>query len=164
MMEAFYIMAERMHHYLHEPAPDSSKRIGQQAEPPNAAETVEEYGKRSYILIVDIGRHEVTYQGVQFTLPPMAFRLLSILAEKPDRIISKEELYTRLWGGVGAEAGPYEHQLADHKRKILAQIGKALEAQHEKKPQSDQIRNLITAKHRVGYRLNLSPSEVRLRK
>jgi DNA-binding response OmpR family regulator len=162
MMEAFYIMAERMHHYLHEPAQDSSQRIGLKTEPPNAAERVERYGKGSYILIVDIGRHEVTYQGVQVTLPPMAFRLLSLLAEKPDRIVSKEELYGRLWGKAGADNGPYEHQLADHKRKILAQIGKAFEAKHGKKPEADQIRNLITAKSRVGYRLNLPASAVRL--
>ncbi|MBI3757306.1 MAG: winged helix-turn-helix transcriptional regulator, partial [Deltaproteobacteria bacterium] len=98
---------------------------------------------------MDLGRHEVTYQGLPVDLPPMAFRLLSLLAEKPDRIVSKEELYSRLWGGAGADTGPYEHQLADHKRKILAQIGKAFEAQHGKKPQGDQLRNLITAKHRV---------------
>ncbi|MBI3596589.1 MAG: hypothetical protein HY203_05490 [Nitrospirae bacterium] len=52
--------------------------------------------------------------------------------------------------------------VTDHKRKILAQIGKAFEAQHGKKPKAGQLRNLITAKHRVGYRLNLSTSEVRV--
>jgi hypothetical protein len=42
----------------------------------------------------------------------------------------------------------------------------AFEAQHGKKPQAppkaDQLRNLITAKHRVGYRLNLPASDVRV--
>lgn len=65
-------------------------------------------------------------------------------------------------GGDSADPGPYEHQLADHKRKILAQIGKAFEAQHGKKPKADQLRNLITAKHRVGYLLSLTASEVRV--
>ncbi len=165
LLESFYIMAERLHHYLHEPAPDSPQQIGPRAGSPVAAEATETYGKGSYTLIVDLGRHEVIYQGVQVTLPPMAFRLLSLLAEKPDRIVSKEELYNRLWGGAGgdsADPGPYEHQLADHKRKILAQIVKAFAGQHGKKPEPGQIKNLISAKHRVGYRLNLSASEVRV--
>ena len=162
MLEAFYVMAERIHHYLHEPPPENSHHIGQEVEPPNIAETVESYGKGSYTLILDLGRHEVTYRGVRVTLPPMAFRLLSILSERPDRIVSKEELYNRLWGGASADTGPYEHQLADHKRKILAQIGKAFEAQYGKKPEATKIRNLITAKSRVGYRLNLSASQVRV--
>ena len=66
--------------------------------------------------------------------------------------MTKEELYNHLWGGTGADTGPYEHQLADHKQKILVQIGKAFEAQHGKKPKADQLRNLITAKHRAYTR------------
>jgi hypothetical protein len=76
-------------------------------------------------------------------------------AAGPGRIVSKEELYNRLWGGAGgdgADTGPYEHQLADHKRKILAQVGKAFETQHGEKPKADQLRNLITAKHRACTR------------
>lgn len=65
-------------------------------------------------------------------------------------------------GGYGADTGPYEHQLADHKRKILAQIGKAFEAQRWKKPEADQLKHLITVKPRIGYRLNLPDSEVRV--
>jgi DNA-binding response OmpR family regulator len=164
LLENFYIMAERLHHYLHQPVPDSPQQTGTRAGPPVIAEAAENYGKGNYTLIVDLGRHEVTYQGLPVDLPPTAFRLLSLLAEKPDRIVSKEELYSRLWGGAGADTGPYEHQLADHKRKILAQIGKAFEAQHGKKPKADQLRNLITAKHRVGYRLNLPSSGVRVLK
>jgi hypothetical protein len=52
--------------------------------------------------------------------------------------------------------------LADHKRKILVQIQKAFEAQRGKKLETNQLRNLIAAKHRVGYRLNLAASEVRV--
>jgi len=51
--------------------------------PDPAAEVAASYEKRgSYTLIVDLGRHEVTYQGVRVTLPPMAFRLLSVLGGK----------------------------------------------------------------------------------
>ncbi len=131
---------------------NNPQRIAPRAEPPVAAEATETYGKGSYTLVVDLGRHEVTYQCLPVDLPPMAFRLLSLLAEKPDRIVSKEELYNHLWGGVGADMAPCEHQLADHKRKILVQIRKAFEAQHGKKPKADQLRNLITAKHRACTR------------
>lgn len=165
MLEAFYIMAEQMHHYLHEPAPNRPQQNDPRAGTPVSVEARETYGKGSYTLIMDLARHEVTYHGLPVALPPTAFRLLSILADQPGRIVSKEELYNRLWGEDGrggADHGPYEHQLADHKRKILAQIAKALEAQHAKKPKADKLRNLIIAKHRVGYCLNLSASEVRV--
>lgn len=166
LLEGFYIIAERLHHYLHEPKRDRPHRIGPQPQPLTVAEAAAAYESRGpYTLIVDLGRHEVSYQGLPVTLPPMAFRLLSLLAEKPDRIVSKEELYDQLWGksgGDGVDPGPYEHQLADHKRKILVGIEKAFEVQYGKKPKAGQLKNLISAKPRVGYRLDLPVSEVRV--
>jgi DNA-binding response OmpR family regulator len=96
MLEAFYIMAEQMHHYLHEPTQNRPQQNDRRAEAPVVTDAGETYGNGSYTLIINLDRHEVTYHGLPVSLPPMAFKLLSILAEQPGRIVSKEELYNHL--------------------------------------------------------------------
>ena len=49
-------------------------------------------------LTIDIGRRSVTHGETPLQLTPTEFRLLATLASEPDRVFSREELATRVWG------------------------------------------------------------------
>lgn len=108
------------------------------------------------ILVIDRAAHSVTYKGLPVELQPMQFDLLCILAEQPGKFFSRKILYDRLFKGNER----YDHQITDHKRRILdafrAQlVGKAGITRAE-------ISVLIETKNRVGYRLCLNSDEVQL--
>ena len=49
-------------------------------------------------LVVDIAKHAVTLKDKPIELTTTEFKLLQILAEKPGRVFSREQLLNRLWG------------------------------------------------------------------
>ena len=49
-------------------------------------------------LTVDVARRSVTYGDRPLQLTPTEFRLLAALASEPDRVFSREELASRVWG------------------------------------------------------------------
>lgn len=49
-------------------------------------------------LVVDMGQHRVTVNGVPVDLGPTEFRLLVTLIEKPGRVWSRDQLLDRVWG------------------------------------------------------------------
>jgi two-component system KDP operon response regulator KdpE len=55
------------------------------------------------VLRVDTGTHEVTLRGAAVELTPTEFRLLSTLAEAPNRLHSHAELLTTVWGAEYAD-------------------------------------------------------------
>lgn len=109
-------------------------------------------------LLIDLKREEVSYRGLPVHLPPLTFRLLVALAEKPGEILTKQALYDRLWGAVqDPDEFPYEAQLRDHKRRVLDCIRRATAG----KVPDQEVRRLIETKARRGYLMALTPEEIR---
>jgi DNA-binding response OmpR family regulator len=60
---------------------------------------------------IDRQRHEVTVRGNPVTLTPTEFTLLDFFARHPDRVYTRDELLTHLWG---EESVILEHNLDVH--------------------------------------------------
>lgn len=58
---------------------------------------------RSGRLVIDPTRHRLQVGGTEVHLTPTEFRLLQHLAERPDRVISHQELLEVVWGKAYAE-------------------------------------------------------------
>jgi len=136
---------------------------------PSAIEADEPRGKYGVpskcapILLVDLGQQMITYKGIRVELSAYPFKLLAALARSPGRVVNKGILYDVLYGKVDLseeDDRPYERQLADHKRKVIAQIRKAATAQKPLPFTSKEIEALISARRGVGYTLNLNHVEV----
>jgi len=56
-------------------------------------------------LIVDRSRRRVTLGGAELRLTPIEFRLLSVLASRPDEVFSREVLAQLVWGYRDASVG-----------------------------------------------------------
>lgn len=49
-------------------------------------------------IIVDLAEHRVYRDGIELTLGPTEFRLLTAFMERPGRVWSREQLLDRVWG------------------------------------------------------------------
>ncbi|MBP6977898.1 MAG: response regulator transcription factor [Bacteroidales bacterium] len=90
-------------------------------------------------LIVDLDQYKVFYKGQRFILPKKEFELLSLLISKPNRVFTREEIYSKVWGNdvlVG------ERTIDVYIRKIREKLG---------------TRNIVTIKG-VGYKYEDQPS------
>jgi len=47
---------------------------------------------------IDIERHEVVVRGVSMTMPLREFELLALLAANPGRVMTRDQIISRLWG------------------------------------------------------------------
>jgi DNA-binding response OmpR family regulator len=90
-------------------------------------------------LQIDLGRHEVSVDGDRVHLTLSEFKVLSLLAEQPERVISRRELMQHLWASehVGDEHACEVH-ISNLRRKI------------EKDP--SQPERLVTVRG-MGYKL-----------
>jgi DNA-binding response OmpR family regulator len=90
-------------------------------------------------LQIDLGRHEVSVDGGRVHLTLSEFKVLSLLAEQPERIVSRRELMQHLWASehVGDEHACEVH-ISNLRRKI------------EKDP--TQPERLVTVRG-MGYKL-----------
>ena len=90
-------------------------------------------------LQIDLGRHEVSVDGDRVHLTLSEFKVLSLLAEQPERVISRRELMQHLWASehVGDEHACEVH-ISNLRRKI------------EKDP--TQPERLVTVRG-MGYKL-----------
>jgi DNA-binding response OmpR family regulator len=70
-------------------------------------------------LQIDLGRHEVIVDGERVHLTLSEFKVLSLLAEQPERVISRRELMQHLWASehVGDEHACEVH-ISNLRRKI----------------------------------------------
>ena len=59
-------------------------------------------------LVIDLGQRQVVVKGKATSLTPTEFKLLVYLAERPDQVITHEELLVHVWG---EEYGNYVHYL-----------------------------------------------------
>lgn len=66
---------------------------------------------------LDPARHEVTVGGAPVELSSTEFRLLEVLMENQGRVLSKEQLLNRVWGG-GAEPSVVETYVSYLRRKL----------------------------------------------
>lgn len=111
------------------------------------------------VLTIDLNQQLILYRGIRIEISCYPFRLLAALARSPGRVVNKNDLYDAIYGCADAKADdsrPYERQLADHKRKILAQIRKAAAGRNA----SHEIEKLISVRRGLGYTLSLPPAEV----
>lgn len=60
------------------------------------ATTVEPKGPGS--LVIDKEKYVVIYQDTIFNLPRKEFELLSLLASKPEKVFTRDEIYRKIWG------------------------------------------------------------------
>jgi two-component system alkaline phosphatase synthesis response regulator PhoP len=90
-------------------------------------------------LEIDRERHEVTVRGRSITLTPMEFSLLEFLARHPDRVFTRDELLTHLWG---EECLILEHNLDVH----ICSLRRKIEADPKRPAVLVTIRN-------VGFKL-----------
>ena len=49
-------------------------------------------------LEIDFGQHQVTLRGKLVSLTPTEYRILSQLAQYPGRVLTHEELLSKVWG------------------------------------------------------------------
>lgn len=154
---------------LHDPWKADRIPVQDQAADPRPAHAGE--AARAYVsgatlsptLLIDLGQQLITYKGIRVELSAYPFKLLSALARAPGRVVSKGALYEVLYGSADEapeDDRPYERQLADHKRKILAQIRKTIAEQKRRAVPPDEIETLISVRRGVGYTLNLNQMEV----
>jgi DNA-binding winged helix-turn-helix (wHTH) protein len=101
------------------------------------------------------------YRGIPVVLRPAYFGYLLLLAKRPKEIITRQELYDRLWPGEMSYDGtnkPYERQISDHKRKLIAQIRKGVAGKIA--VEIGELETLIFTRPKVGYMLNVGKEEV----
>ena len=73
----------------------------------------------------------------------------------------KDDLYDWLWPGEMSYDGnnkPYERQISDHKRKLIAQIRKGIAG--KLLIGMSELETLIFTRPKIGYMLNVSKQEV----
>jgi len=69
---------------------------------------MEDGKKRIGSLIIDLSQRQVVVSGKATSLTPTEFKLLGYLADRPDQVVSHEELLVNVWG---EEYGNYVHYL-----------------------------------------------------
>jgi DNA-binding response OmpR family regulator len=90
-------------------------------------------------LIMDLGTHTVSVDGLALALTPKEFDLLRALVEARGRVLSREFLLDRVWGY--ARASEIESRTVDvHVRRLRVKLG-------------PEGRRILTVKS-VGYRLD----------
>jgi hypothetical protein len=113
------------------------------------------------VLLLDVRQMLVFYRGIQVILPLMSFRLLELLAKNTKMVVTRDEIYECLWPeneGNDGVSRPYEQQITDHKRKLLAGIRKGIKGVAG--IDRAALENLIFTRHRMGYMLNLDRKEI----
>lgn len=71
-------------------------------------------------LIIDQEKYLVTSGDKEFTLPKKEFELLLLLASKPDKVFTRDEIYNAVWGD-GVVVG--DRTIDVHIRKLREKIG-----------------------------------------
>jgi DNA-binding response OmpR family regulator len=75
-------------------------------------------------LVIDRSAHEVSCGGVVVGLTAREFALLAYLGERRGRVVSRDELLRKVWGG-GYEGGARTVDI--HVRRLRAKLGRALD-------------------------------------
>jgi len=112
-------------------------------------------------ILIDERQKLFFYRGVPVMLRPVSFSYLFLLAQTPREFVMREEIYSHLWPGEMDFEGtnkPYEGQISDHKRKIIAEIRKGILGRVEVR--EGEMESLIATRHKMGYMLNFARENV----
>ncbi len=71
-------------------------------------------------LFIDVDRYVVTYDGEELMLPRKEFALLALLYSDPNKLFSREEIYSKVWG---SEVVVGDRTIDVHVRKLRKKIG-----------------------------------------
>lgn len=111
-------------------------------------------------------RHQLFfYRSIPVTLRPISFSYLLLLSKTPKEFVMREVIYNHLWPGQINYEGtnkPYERQISDHKRKLIAEIKEGVTGKVEIK--AGEMETLISTWHKRGYMLNFAKKNVLLLK
>jgi len=87
---------------------------------------------------VDLGRHRVTKDGVDVRMTPTEWKILEVLVRNPEKLITQQQLLSKVWGPAYAKETNYL-------RVYMAQLRRKLE------PDTANPRHLLTEAG-IGYR------------
>jgi DNA-binding winged helix-turn-helix (wHTH) protein len=113
------------------------------------------------VIFIDDRQKLFFYRGLPVKLSPAYLNYLIILARRPKEIVTRQEIYDQLWPGEINYEGtnkPYERQISDHKRKIIAQIRKGIAGKATLGV--GELQTLIFTRPKVGYMLNVGKEDV----
>jgi len=94
--------------------------------------------KAGDLMEIDLGKHVVRVEGKPVELTTSEFRILTVLAEKPGWVFSREKILDRIWG---YEKAVIDRTVDVHIRHLREKLG----------PAADSIKNI----RGVGYKLEL---------
>ncbi len=112
-------------------------------------------------IVIDERQKLFFYRGVPVPLRPVSFSYMLLLAQSPREVVPREEIYSRLWPGELDYEGtnkPYEGQVSDHKRKLIAEIKRGIAGRMEIRER--EMEGLITTRPKTGYMLNCDRGNV----
>ena len=112
-------------------------------------------------ILIDERQRLFFYRGIPILLRPVSFSYMLLLAQTPREVVPREEIYSRLWPGELDYEGankPYEGQVSDHKRKLIAEIRKGIAGRIEIR--EGEIEALIATRPKTGYMLNFARENV----
>ena len=112
-------------------------------------------------ILIDERQMLFFYKGFPVMIRPISFRLLLLLVKTPREFVMREVIYDHLWPGETNYHGtnkPYERQISDHKRKLIAEIRKGMTGKAE--IAAGEMETLISTRSKVGYMLNLAKENV----
>jgi len=112
-------------------------------------------------ILIDERQKLFFYRGIPVMLRPISFHLLFLLAVTPKVFVMREIIYNHLWQGEMNYEGtnkPYEKQISDHKRKLIAELRKGMTGKAE--IAAGEMEALISTRSKVGYMLNLAKENV----
>ena len=113
------------------------------------------------VILIDEGQKLFFYRSISILLRPASFSYVLILARTPGQFVMRERIYRHLWPGEMNYEGsnqPYERQITDHKRRLIAEIRKGITGRVE--IQEGEMEALIATRHRMGYMLNFTREHV----
>jgi two-component system, OmpR family, phosphate regulon response regulator PhoB len=79
------------------------------------------------ILSIDIPRHEVTVGGKAIGLTPIEFKLLTVLAQRRERVQSRDQLLHDVWG---YDTDAASRTVDTHMRRLRSKLGRAAKRLH----------------------------------
>jgi DNA-binding winged helix-turn-helix (wHTH) protein len=112
-------------------------------------------------ILIDERQKLFFYRSVPVMLRPISFSYLLLLAQTPSEFVMRDVIYNRLWPGEMDYEGsnkPYERQISDHKRKLIAEIKKGIADRVEIRER--EMETLIATRHKMGYMLNFARENV----
>ncbi|MBQ4407254.1 MAG: response regulator transcription factor [Bacteroidales bacterium] len=93
------------------------KRFGKTEEGAEGVETgIIKHGN----LVIDREKYTVTNNGVELSLPRKEFSLLLLLISKPEKVFTRDEIYTSIWGDTIVVG---DRTIDVHIRKLREKIG-----------------------------------------